>query len=50
MDLIIQARDVFKTYHTGKLEVHALRGLNLDVGRGEMMAIMGPSGCGKRPC
>ena len=47
MDLIIQAKDVYKTYRTGKLEVHALRGLNLDVGRGEMVAIMGPSGCGK---
>jgi putative ABC transport system ATP-binding protein len=46
-DFIINARDVFKTYNTGKLIVPALRGVNLDVNRGEMVAIMGPSGCGK---
>ncbi len=36
-----------KTYDTGRVKVHALRGVDLDVGRGEMVAIMGPSGCGK---
>jgi putative ABC transport system ATP-binding protein len=46
-DLIIHAQDVVKTYNTGKLIVPALRGVNLDVYRGEMVAIMGPSGCGK---
>jgi putative ABC transport system ATP-binding protein len=46
-DLIIQVRDLVKTYHTGEVEVHALRGVDLDVPRGEMLAIMGPSGCGK---
>jgi len=44
---IIVAQDVHKTYRTGKIQVHALRGLNLEVGTGEMVAIMGPSGCGK---
>jgi putative ABC transport system ATP-binding protein len=47
MDLIIRAHDVYKTYHTGKVAVHALRGLNLEVERGEMVAVMGASGCGK---
>jgi putative ABC transport system ATP-binding protein len=46
-DLIIRARDVVKTYNTGKLVVPALQRVNLDVYRGEMVSIMGPSGCGK---
>lgn len=46
-DVIVEARDVHKTYDTGKVKVHALRGVNLQVQRGEMAAIMGPSGCGK---
>jgi putative ABC transport system ATP-binding protein len=44
---IIEMRGVVKAYHTGKMQVLALRGVNLTVKRGEMVAIMGPSGCGK---
>ncbi len=44
---IIDARGVFKTYDTGKVQVEVLRGIDLAVARGEMVAIMGPSGCGK---
>src|SRR4030042_1746024 len=46
-DTIIQASGIQKIYDTGKVKVHALRGVNLNVRRGEMVAIMGPSGCGK---
>ena len=46
-DLIIAAQGIHKTYDTGKIEVHALRGVDLNVVRGEIVAIMGPSGCGK---
>jgi ABC-type lipoprotein export system ATPase subunit len=44
---IVEARGIEKTYDTGKVKVHALRGVDLTLGRGEMAAIMGPSGCGK---
>jgi ABC-type lipoprotein export system ATPase subunit len=44
---IIEATEVHKIYDTGKVRVHALRGVDLKVKRGDMVAIMGPSGCGK---
>jgi len=43
----IRARRLTKTYGEGETAVHALDGVDLDVGRGEMVAIMGPSGSGK---
>jgi putative ABC transport system ATP-binding protein len=47
VESIVEARAVDKTYDTGKVEVHALRGISFAVGRGEMVTIMGPSGSGK---
>tara|TARA_B100000686_G_C16723069_1_gene936129 strand:+ start:297 stop:980 length:684 start_codon:yes stop_codon:yes gene_type:complete len=46
-DLIISAENVHKIYGTGSLVVNALNGIDMEVARGEMIAIMGPSGCGK---
>jgi len=44
---VIRIRGVTKVYHLGETIVHALRGADLEVYRGEFVAIMGPSGCGK---
>jgi putative ABC transport system ATP-binding protein len=44
---MIQIRDLKKTYRVGEIDVHALRGVNLSVERGEFLAIVGPSGSGK---
>jgi putative ABC transport system ATP-binding protein len=47
MSSIIQVRDLRKTYRVGEVDVHALRGVDLEVGRGEFLAVVGPSGSGK---
>ena len=44
---IIELKNVWKTYKMGTNKVHALRGLNLEVKKGEFLSIMGPSGSGK---
>lgn len=47
MKTILQTDNLTKTYRTGKVETHALRGVSIDIKAGEFVAIMGQSGCGK---
>ena len=47
MSVVLEARNLAKTYDTGGSKVLALRGVDLHVQRGEFVAIRGPSGCGK---
>ncbi len=45
--MLIQIKDLKKTYLTEEVETTALNNINLEIGEGEYIAIMGPSGCGK---
>ena len=47
MKPVIQLADIHKVYHTGEVDVHAVRGVTMEIAAGEFVAIMGSSGSGK---
>jgi len=47
MKRLLETTDLRKNYKVGKIDIEALRGVNLRIHEGELAAVMGPSGCGK---
>jgi putative ABC transport system ATP-binding protein len=45
--IVIILKDLWRTYHVGDSDVHALRAVDLEISKGDYLAVMGPSGSGK---
>lgn len=50
MAALVELKNIYKIYHMGDTEVHALDGISLTINRGEFVAIVGQSGSGKSTC
>jgi putative ABC transport system ATP-binding protein len=47
MEPILRTKSLIMTYRVGPIEIHALKGVDIEIKKGEFVAIVGPSGCGK---
>lgn len=50
MPPLVELKDIYKIYHMGDSEIHALDGISLTIDHGEFVAIVGQSGSGKSTC
>ncbi len=47
MEVLVQGKNLYKTYHMGETEIHALDGIDFSIYKGEFLVVLGPSGSGK---
>ena len=47
MSKILKISNLYKNYNTKKMEIEALKNVNIEINEGDFLGIVGPSGCGK---